>query len=123
MSAIRMSSMTWRISPFASPSPTISPDLVKIAGIERLHVVEQPQRLEVARAGADGGIQAGYRLEVVVEHVRPCRDDQFGRTRLAQEVRRQDLDRGSEAQRRGWRGSRRQCARRRHPAGRRGRRR
>ena len=60
-----------------------------------LHAVEQAQRLVVARAGTDGGIQPRHGFQVVVEHVGPGVGDGLDGAGLAQEVGGQHLDRGA----------------------------
>ena len=61
----------------SSPRPTMMPDLVKIARIVLLDLLEQAQRVEVARAGPDRRIEPRHRLEVVVVDVGPRRDDRL----------------------------------------------
>ena len=92
-SAARRSSITCRISSRVSPRPTIRPDLVNIDGIDLLHLRQQPQRGEVARAGPDRRIEPRHGLEIVVEDVGPRRDHGLDGAVLAQEVGRQHLDR------------------------------
>ncbi len=75
------------------------PDLVNIVGRELLHPLQQPQRMEVARTGADPEIERGHRLEVVVVDVGRGLDDRLQRAVLAQEVRGQHLDGGLRRQR------------------------
>jgi hypothetical protein len=55
-------------------------------GVEFLHPVQQPQRVEVARAGPDGEVEARHRFQVVVEHVRARLDHHLQRAVLAEEV-------------------------------------
>ena len=52
-SAARRSSITCSTSSRSSPSPTMMPDLVNMVGRQLLHLLQQPQRGEVARTGAD----------------------------------------------------------------------
>ena len=80
--AERMSSITWWTSSRCSPSPTITPDLVKIVRILALDALEQPQRGIIARAGPDRRIEPRHRLEIVIVDVGPGRDDRLDR-RLA----------------------------------------
>ena len=71
------------------------PDLVKIDGSVSFTRCNRRKRMEVARAGADFGIEAGHGFEVVVEHVRTRGDDGFQRGgRAFQEIGRQNLDGG-----------------------------
>ena len=60
--------------PCSSPSPTMMPDLVNIAGSMRFDLVEQPQRGEIARARPHLGIKPRHGFEIVVEDVGPGRD-------------------------------------------------
>ena len=60
-----------------------------------LHLVQQVQRGEVARSGADCGIQPRHGFQVVVVDVGPGCHDDFRGARLAQEVGGQDFDRGA----------------------------
>ena len=62
-------------------------------GIKLLHPLQQPDRMEIARAGPNGQIVRRHGFEIVVEHVGLCRDDDLQRAVLAQEVGRQDFDR------------------------------
>ena len=87
--------------------------------VQLLGALEQPQRSEIARARAHGQILRRHGFEIVVEHVRLRRDDRLERPLLAQEIRRQDLDRRLRARRGGWR---RWCARNAAPRRRRDRR-
>ena len=48
--------------------------------------------MEISRTGPHREIERGHRLEIVVEHVRPCCDHEFKRSVLAQEIRGEDLD-------------------------------
>ena len=73
------------------------PDLVNIAGIELLHPGQQAQRGEVARAGPHRRIEPRHGFEIVVEHVGPRGDHGLDRALLAQEIRRQHLDRRARA--------------------------
>ncbi len=66
-------------------------------GIEFLDPLQQADRMEIARARPHGEIVRRHRFEIVVEDVGPRRDDRFERAVLAQEVRRQHLDRRSRA--------------------------
>ena len=47
--------------------------------VELLHPLQQAQGVEVARAGADLGVEAGHGLEVVVEDVGLRLDDRLER--------------------------------------------
>ena len=80
------------------------PDLVNIDGIELLHPLQQPDRVEVAGARPHRQIVRRHGFEIVVEDVGLGRDDDLQRAVLAQEVGRQDLDRGRRRAPRGWRG-------------------
>ena len=62
--------------------------------IELLHALQQPQRMEIARARPHGEILRRHGFEIVVEHVGLGGDDDFERAVLAQEIRRQDFDGG-----------------------------
>ncbi len=68
------------------------PDLVKMRGLEYLGARQQLKRVIVAGARADGAIERGHGLEIVVEHVRPRFHHAFERALLAQEVGDQHLD-------------------------------
>ena len=98
-SAARRSSITCSTSLRSSPSPTMMPDLVNIAGIELLDPLQQPDRGEVARARPHREIFRRHGFEIVVEHVGPRRDHGLDRAVLAQEIGRQHLDRGLRAAR------------------------
>ncbi len=65
------------------------------AGRGLLHAVEEAQRLVVAGAGPDSRVEARDGLQVVVEHVRTGLRRHLDRAGLAEEVGRQDLDRGA----------------------------
>ena len=93
-SAARRSSISCSTSFRSSPSPTMMPDLVNIVRIELLHLLQQADRGEVARARPHGEILRRHGFEIVVEHVGPRRDHDLDRAVLAQEVRRQHLDGG-----------------------------
>ena len=75
------------------------PDLVNIVGIELLDPLQQPDRVEIARARPHREIERRHGFEIVVEDVGPRRDHHFERAVLAQEIRRQDFDRGRRAAR------------------------
>ena len=62
-------------------------------GIDLLHALQQADRVEIARAGPNRQIIGRHRFQIVVEDVRPGRDDDFQCAILAQEIRRQDFDR------------------------------
>ena len=62
--------------------------------IDLLHLLQQADGVEIARAGADLQVLGRHRFEVVVEHVGLGRDHDLERAGLAQEVGRQDLDGG-----------------------------
>ena len=70
------------------------PDFVNMAGVEFLHALQQAERMEVARAGANLQIVRRHGFEIVVEDVGFRRDDDLECAILAQEVGREDLDRG-----------------------------
>ncbi|MPL92900.1 hypothetical protein SDC9_39024 [bioreactor metagenome] len=79
----------------ALAQPDHDPRLGEHARIQLLHPLQQAQRMEVARTGAHLGIEAGHRLEIVVEHVGARLDHLFQHLGTAfQEVGGQDLDRG-----------------------------
>ena len=83
-------------------------------GIELLHPLQQPQRMEIARARPHREIKRRHGFEIVVEHVGPGRDHDLQRAVLAQEIGRQHFDGGCRARACGWRGwCRRNAARRR----------
>ena len=69
------------------------PDLVELGRIAFFHALQKPKGVVIARARANGEIEPRHGFQIVVEHVRLGVDDLLGRARLAQEVRRQDLDR------------------------------
>ena len=75
------------------------PDLVKIVGIDLLDPLQQPDRMEIARARTHAEIARRHGLQIVVEDVGLGRDHDFERAVLAQEIGRQDLDRGGRASR------------------------
>ncbi len=79
----------------ASPRPTMMPDLVNTVGSSSLARCSRRSECEVARARPDRQIERRHGLEIVVEDVGPRLDDDVKRAVLAQEVRRQHLDRGS----------------------------
>src|SRR6185312_15711518 len=62
-------------------------------GVDFLDSLQQPDRMEIARTGADAEIARRHRFQIVVEYVGPRRHHPFERAVLAQEIRRQDLDR------------------------------
>ena len=68
------------------------PDLVKIGGIDFLDPLQQPDRMEIARARTHREITRRHGFQIVVEHVGLRRHHHFKRAVLAQEIRRQDLD-------------------------------
>ena len=72
------------------------PDLVKIV-VDLLHPLQQPDRMEIARARAHREIARRHGFQIVVEHVGFCRDHELQRAVLAQEIRGQDLDRRARA--------------------------
>src|SRR5690606_33534877 len=74
--------------------PHHQPRLGEERRIELLRPVEQPQAGVISRAGPYFRIELRYRLQSVVENVRPRLDDGFECARFAQEIRRQYLDRG-----------------------------
>ena len=93
--AERMSSITWWTSSRCSPSPTITPDLVKMCGVLALDALEQPQRRIVTRARADRRIKPRHGLEIVVVDVGAGIDDRLDRAfALVAEIGGEDLDRG-----------------------------
>ena len=57
------------------------PDFVKIVG-----------SMEIARTGADRQVIRGDCLEIMVENVWSCGNDDFERTFLAEEIRSQNFD-------------------------------
>ena len=65
--------------------------------IEFLHPLQQPQRMEIARARPHREIERGHGFQIVVEHVGLGRDHDLQRAVLAQEVGRQHLDGGLRA--------------------------
>ena len=67
------------------------PDLVSRPGIRG--PAEQRQRAEVGGRGPGGPVQPGDRLEVVVQHVGPRREDRVERGGIALAVGDQHLDR------------------------------
>ena len=60
--------------------------------VELLHALQQPHRMEVARAGTHRDVKRGHGFEVVVEDVGLGGHDLFKRALLAQEIRRQDFN-------------------------------
>ena len=68
-------------------------------GIDFLDPLQQPDRMEIARARPHAEITRRHGFQIVVEHVGLRRDHDLERAFLAQEVRRQDLDRGGRAAR------------------------
>ncbi len=90
-----MSSITCITCSRVSPSPTMMPDLVNMFAVQFLHALEQAQRVEVARTRTNGQVERWHGLEIVVEHIRACRDNLFEGAFLLEEVRRQHLDRGA----------------------------
>ena len=75
------------------------PDLVKMVGIDFLDPLQQPDRMEIARARPHREIARRHGFQIVVEHVGLGLRDHFQRAFLAQEVRRQDFDRRGRAAR------------------------
>ena len=75
------------------------PDLVKMVGIDFLDPLQQPDRMEIARARPHREIARRHGFQIVVEDVGLCRRDDLERAFLAQEIRRQDLDRRGRAAR------------------------
>ena len=73
------------------------PGLGEQGRVQLLDLLQQAQGVEVAGTRADGAVEARHGLEIVVVDVGPGRDDRLDRTRLAQEVGGQDLDRGARA--------------------------
>ena len=71
--AERRSSITCSTSFRSSPRPTMMPDLVNMAAVDLLHLLQQPQRGEIARAGPHRQIERRHGFEIVVEHVGPRR--------------------------------------------------
>ena len=80
------------------------PDLVNIVRVELLHPLQQPQRMEIARARPHGEIERGHGFQIMVEHVGPRRDHLLERAFLAQEIGGEHLDGGARTASRGWRG-------------------
>ena len=62
--------------------------------IEFLHLLQQADRMEIARARPHGQIARRHGFEIVVEHVGLGRDHLFERAVLAQKIGRQHFDRG-----------------------------
>ena len=60
--------------------------------IDFLDPLQQPDRMEIARTGPHREIVRWHGFQIVVEHVGFCRDHDFQRAFLAQEVRREDFD-------------------------------
>ena len=81
------------------------PDLVNIARIELLHLLQQPDRGEVARARPHGEILRRHGFEIVVEHIGPRRDHDLGRADPCAGSPASALRSWSSASRRGSRGS------------------
>jgi hypothetical protein len=69
------------------------PRFCEQGGIKPLGPIEQPQRIEIARARPHLGIETGYGFEIVIEDVRLGGDDGFERRLFAQKIGCQDLDR------------------------------
>ena len=81
------------ISSKSSPRPTISPDLVTTSSPPISFAMPQhPARAQEVRAAAGPRVEAGDRLDVVVEDVGPLVDHLRQRHLLAAEVGRQHLD-------------------------------
>jgi len=68
------------------------PDVQCHVWIEFLDPLQQPNGVEITRAGAHGQIIRWHRFQIVIENVRTSVHDSFQRTVLAQEVRRKDFD-------------------------------
>src|SRR5437868_115722 len=66
--------------------------LGEYGGVDLLHPLQQPDRMEVARAWAHRQITRGHGLEIVVEDVRFRRDDKLERAVLAQEIGGEEFD-------------------------------
>ena len=79
--------MSWSTSFRSSPSPTMMPGLGEHRRVELLHLLQEPERGEVARAGPHRQVVRRHGLEVVVEDVGLRRDHGLDRAVLAQEVR------------------------------------
>ena len=60
--------------------------------VELLHLLQQPDRGEVARAGPHGEILRRHGFEIVIEHVGLGRDHGLDRAVLAQEIGGEHLD-------------------------------
>ena len=67
--------------------------------VDLLDALQQPERGEIARARPHRQIERRHGFEIVVEHVGPRRDHLLDRAVLAEEIRRQHLDRGGGAAR------------------------
>ena len=67
--------------------------------IDFLDPLQQPDRMEIARARPHVEIARRHGFQIVVEHVGLRRHHDFERAVLAQEIRRQDLDGGGRAAR------------------------
>ena len=91
-SADPRSSISCRTSFRSSPKPDHDAGLGEHLRIEFLDPLQQPDRVEIARAGPDGQVVRRHGFEIVVEDVRFGRDHHFQRAGLAQEVRGQDFD-------------------------------
>jgi len=62
--------------------------------VQFLHALKQAYRMKIARAGTNGQIFRGHRLQIVIEDVRPGGDHHLQRPVLAQEIGRQHFDCG-----------------------------
>ncbi len=92
--AERRSSITCSTSSRALAEADHDAGLGEQAGSSLLGAVQQAQRVVVARAGPDVGVEPRHRLEVVVEDVRAGGDHRFQRAVLVAEVGGQHLDGG-----------------------------
>ena len=67
-------------------------------GVEFLDLLQQAQAGEIARTGADFGVEAGHGFQIVVEHIRAGLDHFFQRRRRAfQKIGGQDFNGGRRA--------------------------
>ena len=67
--------------------------------IKLLHAIKQPQRMIIPRAGPNAGIKRRHGFQIMIEHIRPRRHHHFQSAILAQEIRRQYLNRRTRGRR------------------------
>ena len=79
--------------------PHHDPGLGEHARVDLLDLLQQADRRKIARARPDCEVLRRHGLEVMIEHVGLGGDDRRQHARFAQEIRRQDLDRGRRAER------------------------